>query len=33
LYDLPADGRQQKRPQARPLLTLLADTIFVNGTQ
>jgi hypothetical protein len=31
LYDLPADGRQQKRPQARPANTLLAERTFVNG--
>ena len=30
LYDLPAEGRQQKRPQARPASTLLADDAFVN---
>jgi len=30
LYDLPADGRQQKRPQERPASTLLAGGNFVN---
>jgi len=33
LYDLPADGRQQKRPQARPASTLLAGKDFVNRAE
>jgi len=32
LYDLPAEGRQQKRPQARPASTLTAEDTFVNRT-
>ena len=34
LYDLPAGAaEQQKRPQARPGSTLLADGNFVNGDE
>src|SRR6202034_3768268 len=33
LHHLPADGRQQKRPRARPLSTLTARANFVNGLE